>query len=71
MMDWYTGDCLLDAIDKLPGSKRPLKKPLRIVISDVYKSMLLGGVTVSGKVEAGFVKVGFAFVSELLLFMCF
>ena len=56
---WYDGPTLLQAINALPVPKLQLlcSKPLRISLSDVFRSQLLG-LTVSGKVESGCVRQG-------------
>lgn len=36
-MPWYEGPSLIQAIDSLETPKRPVEKPLRIPINDVYK----------------------------------
>jgi len=56
LTDWYQGPTLVDAIDSLPPTNRPVNKPLRMVVADVYKSMVLGPITVSGKLESGYLK---------------
>merc|ERR1711885_75756 len=38
---WYTGPCLLDALDEIPLPKRPSDKALRLPLQDVYK---IGGI---------------------------
>lgn len=54
---WYKGPTLIDALDDFKIPKRPLKKPLRIPIQDVYKIGGIGTVPV-GRVETGILKVG-------------
>mmetsp|Transcript_49010 Transcript_49010/g.96119 ORF Transcript_49010/g.96119 Transcript_49010/m.96119 type:complete len:682 (+) Transcript_49010:53-2098(+) len=49
---WYTGGTLLQAIDKLQIPQREADKPVRLSVTDVFKSMALG-TTVAGKVETG------------------
>ena len=48
---WYTGPTLVQTIDALTPCARPLEKALRFCVADVRK-----GLTVGGKVEAGFVR---------------
>ncbi|KAL0479408.1 cytoplasmic exosome coupling protein Ski7 [Acrasis kona] len=57
--EWYQGPCLCDVIDEFQVDRddSELTKPIRMSISDVYKSMSTG-MTVSGKVEAGTLSVG-------------
>lgn len=51
-MPWYDGPHLVQAIDNLQTPKRPIEKPLRIPINDVYKIEGHGTVAV-GRVETG------------------
>lgn len=54
---WYKGPCLVDVIDKFQCPPRPVAKPLRISVNDVYKGTG-SGFCVSGRVETGMVAVG-------------
>jgi len=56
-MKWYTGPCLLDALDEIPLPKRPIDKALRLPLQDVYKIGGIGTVPV-GRVETGVIKAG-------------
>jgi len=56
-MPWYKGPILLDALDAIPTPKRPLDKPLRLPLQDVYKIGGIGTVPV-GRVETGALKPG-------------
>lgn len=55
---WYTGPTLAQCLDGFAEVPRPVDGPLRLVVSDAYKSAKLGPVTVAGKVEAGVVRPG-------------
>jgi elongation factor 1-alpha len=56
-MPWYKGPILIDALDAIPPPKRPLDKPLRLPLQDVYKIGGIGTVPV-GRVETGVIKSG-------------
>lgn len=56
-MDWYKGPTLLETLDLLPEPKRPINKPLRIPIQDVYKIGGIGTVP-TGRIETGVLKMG-------------
>jgi elongation factor 1-alpha len=56
-MPWYKGDTLLEALDKVEPPSRPLEKPLRLPLQDVYKITGVGTVPV-GRVETGILKAG-------------
>ncbi len=56
-MPWYNGPTLIEALDQLEPPKKPVDKPLRIPIQDVYSIAGVGTVPV-GRVETGVLKVG-------------
>lgn len=56
-MPWYTGPVLVEALDMLEVPSKPVDKPLRIPIQDVYAISGIGTVPV-GRVETGVLKVG-------------
>merc|ERR1712100_925230 len=56
-MPWYKGPFLLQALDNLNTPKRPVDKPLRLPLQDVYKITGIGTVPV-GRVETGVMKPG-------------
>ncbi|MFZ8791305.1 MAG: translation elongation factor EF-1 subunit alpha [Thermosphaera aggregans] len=56
-MPWYTGPVLVEALDMLEVPSKPVDKPLRIPIQDVYAISGVGTVPV-GRVETGVLKVG-------------
>lgn len=56
-LKWWKGKTLIDTIDGLVAPKRPLDKPLRLPIQDVYKIGGIGTVP-AGRVESGILKPG-------------
>jgi len=56
-MNWYKGPFLLEALDNLEPPERPVDKPLRLPLQDVYKIGGIGTVPV-GRVETGVIKPG-------------
>merc|ERR1712151_1164809 len=56
-MPWYKGPFLLEALDALNPPNRPIDKPLRLPLQDVYKISGIGTVPV-GRVETGTLKKG-------------
>merc|ERR1712000_571271 len=56
-MPWYKGPTLLEALDDIKPPKRPMDKPLRVPIQDVYKIGGIGTVPV-GRVETGVLTPG-------------
>ena len=63
-MSWYKGPTLFEALDAtIKEPEKPINKPLRVPIQDVYTITGVGTVPV-GRVETGVMKVG-----ETLVFM--
>jgi elongation factor 1-alpha len=56
-LPWYKGPTLIEALDAIQEPKRPIDKPLRIPLQDVYKIGGIGTVPV-GRVETGILKPG-------------
>ncbi len=54
---WYNGPTLIEALDMLQPPPRPIDKPLRMPIQDVFTVTGVGTVVV-GRVETGVLKVG-------------
>jgi elongation factor 1-alpha len=55
-MPWYTGQTLIEVLDTLKVPEKPITKPLRLPIQDVYTITGVGTVPV-GRVETGVMKV--------------
>ncbi|AFK22950.1 translation elongation factor EF-1 subunit alpha [Pyrococcus sp. ST04] len=62
-MPWYNGPTLVEALDQIPEPEKPVDKPLRIPIQDVYSIKGVGTVPV-GRVETGKLKVGDVVIFE-------
>jgi len=56
-LPWWKGGTLLEALDAIKPPNRPVEKPLRIPLQDVYKIGGIGTVPV-GRVETGVLKPG-------------
>ena len=56
-MPWYSGKTLLEAFDDFSTIEKPIGKPLRLPIQDVYSITGVGTVPV-GRVETGKMKAG-------------
>lgn len=56
-MPWHKGPTLLEALDNVDPPVRPVDKPLRLPLQDVYKIGGIGTVPV-GRVETGVIKPG-------------
>jgi elongation factor 1 alpha-like protein len=55
---WYTGPTLVEELDSADPAKRALEKPLRMTISEVFRTSLNNPVSVSGKIDAGSLQAG-------------
>ena len=66
-MPRYKGPYLLEALDNARANppKRPVDKPLRLPLQDVYKIGGNGTVPV-GRVETGVIKAGMVMVTAVL-----
>jgi len=62
-MPWYKGPTLVEVIDSFKPPEKPIDKPLRLPIQDVYSITGVGTVPV-GRVETGVMKVGDKIVFE-------
>jgi elongation factor 1-alpha len=60
-LPWYKGPTLIEALDSLTPPSRPVSKPLRVPLQDVYKIGGIGTVPV-GRVETGVMKPGMTVV---------
>ncbi|XP_057671880.1 protein HBS1 [Diorhabda carinulata] len=57
LLEWYSGPCLLDVIDKFRAPDRPISKPFRLSINDIFKGT--GTLfCVSGRIETGTLSIG-------------
>jgi elongation factor 1-alpha len=56
-MPWYKGPTLLQSLDTFTEPPKPIEKPLRMPVQDVYTIQGVGTVPV-GRIETGKVKVG-------------
>ncbi len=54
-MSWYTAQTILEALDAIKPVTRPIEKPLRLPVQDVYSITGVGTVPV-GRVETGVMK---------------
>jgi len=62
-MGWYKGPTLLELMDSLKPPEKPVDKPLRLPVQDVYSITGVGTVPV-GRVETGVIKPGDKIVFE-------
>ncbi len=55
-LEWYDGDTVLDALQSLRESEKPVDKPLRLPVQDVHSVTGVGTVPI-GKIETGTLRV--------------
>jgi elongation factor 1 alpha-like protein len=60
---WYTGPTLVEELEKSEPNARALAKPLRMTVSEVYRTMQ-SPVTVSGRIDAGSLQTGDALLVQ-------
>ncbi len=59
LTSWYDQKLtLLDCINKFKPVEKPIDKPLRFCVTDVFKSLQSAAISLAGKMEAGTVKCG-------------
>lgn len=57
LLSWYNGPRLIDVIDNFRSPDRPISKPFRLSVNDIFKGTG-SGFCVSGRVETGSLNVG-------------
>jgi elongation factor 1-alpha len=62
-MPWYKGDTMFQTLDKIEQPEKPIDKPLRLPVQDVFTIKGVGTVPV-GRVETGIMKVGDTVIFE-------
>lgn len=58
LRQWYDGPCLLELIDTFQPPERPVARPLRIAITDIFKGGATAGTAIGGRVLTGCVSQG-------------
>lgn len=56
-LSWYDGPTVLEALERLKESEKPIDKPLRIPVQDVHSITGVGTVPI-GRIETGILRVG-------------
>lgn len=56
--DWYVGETLLEALERIELPERQLEKPLRLSVADVFRGDLRSALSISGRIDAGTLQVG-------------
>ncbi|KAF3037411.1 Hsp70 suppressor, GTPase facilitates ribosomal subunit dissociation [Didymella keratinophila] len=56
--DWYTGETLLEALERIELPQRQLEKPLRLSVADVFRGDMRSPLSISGRIDAGTLQVG-------------
>lgn len=56
--DWYTGETLLEALERVEIPQRHLQKALRLSVADVFKGDMRSPLSIAGRIDSGTVQVG-------------
>jgi elongation factor 1 alpha-like protein len=56
--DWYTGETLLEALERIELPSRNLQKPLRLSVADVFRGDMRSPLSIAGRIESGTLQVG-------------
>ncbi|KAJ4983666.1 elongation factor Tu GTP binding domain-containing protein [Stagonosporopsis vannaccii] len=56
--EWYAGETLLEALERIELPQRQLEKPLRLSVADVFRGDLRSALSISGRIDAGTLQVG-------------
>lgn len=57
LCSWYSGPCLIEVIDNFRPPERPVTKPIRISIADIFKSQV-SGVCIAARIDSGAIQTG-------------
>jgi len=58
IIPWYTGPTLLEVLESSKSLIRAVDKPLRLVISDVFRGGVQNPISISGRIDSGYVQEG-------------
>jgi elongation factor 1 alpha-like protein len=56
--DWYTGETLLEALERVDLPQRNLQKPLRFSVADVFRGDIRSPLSIAGRIDSGTLQVG-------------
>lgn len=63
VIPWYNGPSLLEVLETSNKHTRAVDKPLRLVISEVFRGGVTNPVSISGRIDAGYLQEGDVLVS--------
>ncbi|KAI4950284.1 hypothetical protein J4E91_004941 [Alternaria rosae] len=55
---WYTGETLLEALERIDLPLRNFTRPLRLSVADVFRGDIRSPLSISGRIDAGTLQVG-------------
>ncbi|KAF8465895.1 P-loop containing nucleoside triphosphate hydrolase protein [Kalaharituber pfeilii] len=58
VLPWYDGPTLVEELEKSKPMKRAVEKPFRLTISDIFRGGVTRPVSISGRIESGYVQIG-------------
>jgi elongation factor 1 alpha-like protein len=56
--DWYTGETLLEALERMDLPQRNMKMPLRLSVADVFRGDMRSPLSIAGRIDSGTLQVG-------------
>ena len=56
--DWYTGETLLESLERIDLPQRNLAKALRLSVADVFRGDMRSPLSISGRIDSGTLQVG-------------
>ncbi|KAH8722921.1 P-loop containing nucleoside triphosphate hydrolase protein [Phaeosphaeriaceae sp. PMI808] len=60
---WYTGETLLQALERIDLPQRNLDKPLRLSVADVFRGDMRSPLSIAGRIESGTLQIGDAILA--------
>jgi elongation factor 1 alpha-like protein len=71
LLSWYKGPTLVEELDVIEPITRALTKPLRITIGDVFRGGPQNPLSISGRIDAGYLQAGDALIAQPSGLKCF
>ncbi|KAL5114512.1 hypothetical protein ACEQ8H_007602 [Pleosporales sp. CAS-2024a] len=56
--DWYSGETLLEALERIELPQRNMQKALRLSVADVFRGDMRSSLSIAGRIDSGTLQVG-------------
>jgi elongation factor 1 alpha-like protein len=56
--DWYTGETLLESLERIELPERNMQKALRLSVADVFRGDMRSPLSIAGRIDSGTLQVG-------------